>query len=533
MDENKKEITNEALLELQAIKDALNENTKEILRQVAREEIESVVKESLNEDFEEEDIEDTEVSDEAPEGDELPVDGEGALGDEEDSVSVDVDADSEIGGEPESEEGLGDDLASDIGGELDLTSASDDEVISVYKELSAEDEIEVVGDEVHLDISEPGKYIIKPEGGAPEMGIEEPVGEPEMGGLEGGLEEPMGEPEMGELEAPIGEPEAGVEDEEELEFEEGKVYEITGLHESEGGHAEHMKETPAPNTGNIDDQTSKELPSDQTGDNLQGGFGEAEAKNGSGDAHADHIMGAEGETDPTAKTNATAKPSEEKVEGESKNNHAEHVMEGEVSEDVTEALAEEISEEIEEGEVAETIEEHIPKGQSDSRRVPGQADIGEPRGAGAVPIAKKGEVPMAEGTVSYDELLAEHKALKEENELFKANLKEFRKMIATTGVYSTNLTNAVRIFMEHATTKSEKANIIKRFDNEVKSITESKELYKKIVGELESRQPLNEGVNKLDSTIGTGSAQLNEQSAFVDKDTARTLELINYRVDRK
>jgi len=490
MDEKNKEITNEALLEIQAIKDALNENTKEILRQVAREEIESVVKESLNEDFEEEDVED-EVSDEAPM--DLPVDAEGGLGGEDDSVSLDVGADS-VGGEPESGEGL-DDLSSDIGGELDLTSASDDEVISVYKELSVEDEIEVVGDEVHLNISEPGKYIIKPNTGGAEMG---------------GLEEPMGEPEG--------------EGEEELEFEEGKVYEITGLHENEGGHAEHMKETTPPNTGDIDSQTSKELPADLTGDNLEGGFGEQEAKNGSGDAHAEHIMGAEGKTDPTAKTNATAKPAEEKIEGNgggSDGNHGAHVMEGEESEE----------EELTEGE-EETLEEHIPKGQSDSRRVPGQAKIGAPRGAGAVPIAADGKVPTAESTVTYADLLAESKALKEENALFKSNLSEFRKMIATTGVYSTNLTNAVRIFMEHATTKNEKAAIIKRFDNEVKSITESKELYKKIVGELDSRTTLTESVNSLDNTIGTGSAQLNEQSVFVDKETARTLELINFRAGK-
>jgi len=513
MDENKKEITNEALLEIQAIKDALNENTKEILRQVAREEIESVVKESLNEDFEEEDVEDTETSDEAPM--DLPVDGEGSIGGEdEESVAIDVSADSE-GGEPESMEGL-DDMSSDMGSELDLTSASDDEVISVYKELSAEDEIEVVGDEVHLDIAEPGKYIIKPNAGGAEMGdLEAPMGEPEMGGLEGGLEEPMGDPVV----EPEGEPEmggleGGAEDEEELEFEEGRVYEITGLNENEGAHAEHMKETTPPNTGDIDSQTSKELDSSLTGDNLDGGFGEAEAKNGSGDAHAEHIMGAEGKTDPTAKTKATALPAEEKIEAggsSSDGNHGPHVMEGE----------------------EEPLEEHIPKGQSDSRRVPGQADIGQPRGAGAVPIAKSGKVPTAEGTVSYSDLLAESKALKEENESFKANLREFRKMIATTGVYSTNLTNAVRIFMEHATTKNEKAAIIKRFDNEVKSITESKDLYKKIVVELESRTTLTENVNTLDSTIGTGSTQLNEQSAFVDKDTARTLELMNYRVDRK
>ena len=53
----KKSILEEALLDVKNIQSALNANTKEILRSVAREEINSVVKESLmkNEEFEEED----------------------------------------------------------------------------------------------------------------------------------------------------------------------------------------------------------------------------------------------------------------------------------------------------------------------------------------------------------------------------------------------------------------------------------------------------------------------------------------------
>jgi hypothetical protein len=38
------------------------------------------------------------------------------------------------------------------GDEMDMTAASDDDVIAIYKKLSGEDEIEIVGDHIHLNI---------------------------------------------------------------------------------------------------------------------------------------------------------------------------------------------------------------------------------------------------------------------------------------------------------------------------------------------------------------------------------------------
>ena len=52
----KKSILAEALLDVKNIQSALNANTKEILRSVAREEIDSVVKESIQEMDYEEDV---------------------------------------------------------------------------------------------------------------------------------------------------------------------------------------------------------------------------------------------------------------------------------------------------------------------------------------------------------------------------------------------------------------------------------------------------------------------------------------------
>ena len=82
--------------------------------------------------------------------------------------------------------------------------------------------------------------------------------------------------------------------------------------------------------------------------------------------------------------------------------------------------------------------------------------------------------------------------------------------------------------MEHSTTKAEKQTIIKRFDDEVSNLKESKNLYKSIVSSLESRKPISESVeSKLIKEVTTGSSkQLNESTAYVDPSTKRIIDLM-------
>ncbi len=140
---DKKSILEEALLDIKHIQNALNANTTEILRSLAKEEINGVLKESLEEEIYDEEEVDEPMGLSAEEGD---MQGEEGLGD-------DLEMD-----------GLGDDLGMDdieSSDELDMTGASDDEVIAIYKKMSGDDEIEIVGDELHLNITEPGEYVVK------------------------------------------------------------------------------------------------------------------------------------------------------------------------------------------------------------------------------------------------------------------------------------------------------------------------------------------------------------------------------------
>tara|TARA_R110000868_G_scaffold39398_1_gene137302 strand:- start:700 stop:1926 length:1227 start_codon:yes stop_codon:yes gene_type:complete len=198
MEKKKNTIADEALMDIEVIRAALTENAKEILRAVTREEIDGVIKESLNEeDFEEDEVDADgvdvlEVPEEGEEGaedsEEINADSEGEEGDDMEITDVEIET-------PESEEDSEnmDDVELAIpdvdvdydSEEIDLTDASDDMVIAVYKELSGEDEIEVVGNDIHLSVSEPGEYILKSKGASVEMDTDEV--EMDTMALEGGM----------------------------------------------------------------------------------------------------------------------------------------------------------------------------------------------------------------------------------------------------------------------------------------------------------------------------------------------------------
>lgn len=166
---DKKSILEEALLDINHIQNALNANTKEILRSVAKEEINGVVKESLEEEiYEEEEVEET--MDEATEEVEETMDE--SMEEIEEGYMEEEEGDLEEG--DLEEESMDEDMD-----ELDMTDASDDEVIAIYKKMSGDDEIEIVGDELRLNISEPGEYVVKLNG-ADEMGDEDMEDELEL-----------------------------------------------------------------------------------------------------------------------------------------------------------------------------------------------------------------------------------------------------------------------------------------------------------------------------------------------------------------
>ena len=174
---NKKNLVEEALLQMENLQEAISENAKGILASTMKEEISELVKESMSETNEGDEIEvsETEMSEQeeldldVEVGDEEEVDMEDlGLEDPEDEMDTD-ELELDLGDEEMLMTDLpGDDLEVDDEEEvllpLDLTTASDDEVLKVFKAMGEDDGIIVKqdGDDVHLsDTETDAEYVIQ------------------------------------------------------------------------------------------------------------------------------------------------------------------------------------------------------------------------------------------------------------------------------------------------------------------------------------------------------------------------------------
>ena len=233
---NNKSIVEEALLQMEYLQDAITENAKGILASTMKEEIKELVKESLNE-----------VEDEEESSDELDMNEQG-LSPEEDDDNEEEDLENledESGDEEEMDMDMDMEDSESFGDEgedfddldsqelesdseellpLDLTNASDSDIIKIFKSMGPEDGIKVVKQDNKIEISDEGTgedYILKLS--ESEESDEEPIYEIELDDEEEMYEEEEDDDIIYELEL----------DDEEDEEEEGSIYELE-LDEEEG-----------------------------------------------------------------------------------------------------------------------------------------------------------------------------------------------------------------------------------------------------------------------------------------------------------
>jgi len=406
-----KSIIEEALLEAKQIEEAVKTNTKEILAKTMMPEIEEMVKESLTED----DL--TETGEEQVTEDEESVTVDAQIDDEESEYEGDDEDDEEevaiiaVSDEDDDEEGEEASAEIEMGGEVeipsivDLTSSSDEEVIKVFKELSDDDEVEVVGDVVKIKATEPSEYRIEvPSADVDESTIEED---------EAIYEIELSEDELNEIESAI--------DEEDV------------IEEKDGDEAGDQSKTKG--------KDYKKYKGTDKG-----------YKGKTGSSHGD-----QGEPDDYKK---------KKVK--------------------------------EEHELEETS--RLKAGPNSSfSRMAGQGIWGK---------NKVNEAVQAELT-----------ELKSKNNEYKEALKVFRNKLNEIAVFNSNLAYATKLFMEHSTTKTEKMDILKRFDN-VSTLKESKSLYRSIEGEMGTKAPVTESIEKTIKAPKAG-ALIKEDTAYVDPQVAR------------
>jgi hypothetical protein len=193
---NEKSILEQALLQVQTLEEAVKVNAKGILASTMKQELNDLLKESMEEEEEETPVADDEVAmDEQPKPDEEEddmsdpdADAEGEENDDETSISdepsddeedeLEMPADDESDMDADDLTSMDDDSSMDSDDDmLDMTDASDEEVLKVFKAMSDEDGIVVKKDGNMIDFKDgEDEYIIKldqDETPAPDFGDQE------------------------------------------------------------------------------------------------------------------------------------------------------------------------------------------------------------------------------------------------------------------------------------------------------------------------------------------------------------------------
>jgi hypothetical protein len=501
MSENK--LVQEALIQMKQVEEAIAENAKGILASTMKEEINQLVKESLSEQDEE---------------DEVNLDADMEMSADNDDVETDMDFGSD------------DDMEMDFDMEMDsdempidLTNASDEEILKVFKAMGENDGIIVKkdGDDVHLTDSDADvEYLVK-------------LGESEEDMMEeyDDMMEEDDETTNDIIDAIFSGDMSGIDEEEEdmdevvyeIEMDEEDMDEVVYEIEMDEEDMDDMDEEDMDDE-DMDDMTNETYKPKGVGigkgpkfsykDKAAGGFKEDKKQGpktmGTGKAKFEYKKGANME----GKSKVVKSETKEGDYGMNKGDMSK-TMKG--KEDYTtkkgDTLKRKAFEKEETKEAARTY------------------GMGSKEGRGL----RKGITPnrnyvYGKNGVKTESTQEEVSMLREKNEEYRKALNVFREKLNEVAIFNSNLAYATRLFTEHSTTKKEKINILRRFDN-VDTLKESKTLYKSIKDELSKveTKSINESVGtKLNKTVSTGSSTtLIETKTYENPQLLRMKDLIS------
>ena len=501
MSENK--LVQEALIQMKQVEEAIAENAKGILASTMKEEINQLVKESLSEQDEE---------------DEVNLDADMEMSADNDDVETDMDFGSD------------DDMEMDFDMEMDsdempidLTNASDEEILKVFKAMGENDGIIVKkdGDDVHLTDSDADvEYLVKL--GESEEDMMEEEDDDMMEEYDDMMEEDD-ETTNDVIDAIFSGDMSGI-DEEEEDMDE-VVYEIEMDEEDmdEVVYEIEMDEEDMDDE-DMDDMTNETYKPKGVGigkgpkfsykDKAAGGFKEDKKQGprtmGTGKAKFEYKKGANME----GKSKVVKSETKEGDYGMNKGDKSK-TMKG--KEDYTtkkgDTLKRKAFEKEETKEAARTY------------------GMGSKEGRGL----RKGITPNRNYTygkngVKTESTQEEVSMLRQKNDEYRKALNVFREKLNEVAIFNSNLAYATRLFTEHSTTKKEKINILRRFDD-VETLKESKNLYKSIKDELAKvdTKSINESVGaKLNKSVSTGSSTtLIETKTYENPQLLRMKDLIS------
>ena len=477
MQENKN-LVQEALIQMKQVEEAIAENAKGILASTMKEEINQLVKESLSEQADEDEVEaevDMDVEDE--ESDDMETDNEDEM--EMDDMELDMDMDSEES-------------------PIDLTDASDEEILRVFKAMGEDDGIIVKkdGEDIHLKDNEADtEYLVKMGESVDDLNEQQNMEEMYHDMDEASTEDVINaifskDGSLDEMDVDSNDPEEMVyeiefdDSEDEMEMDSEDEMEM-GSEDSDEEEFEFEMMEESDDDDEINEESDDDDEINEESDDEEGGLDEAynhkKAKK----------VSVKGE-----KKGHGPKFSYEKTKG----GFNEKMKEGPKS--VGTGNAKKVK--FGKGENAEVGKNKMVK------KVEAK-EYGRYLGAGSK--FRKGGLPKPRAHSKFninisENLQEEVSLLREKNEEYRKALNVFRDKLNEVAIFNSNLAYATRLFTEHSTTKKEKINILRRFDS-VESLKESKNLYKSIKDELSKSETksINETVeNKLNKQVSSGSA---------------------------
>ena len=521
MKENK--LVQEALIQMKQVEEAIAENAKGILASTMKEEINQLVKESLSEQDDEDEVELDADIDMSTDNDDVNMDMDIDSDDDSDDVEMDFDMDS-----------------NDT--PIDLTDASDEEILKVFKAMGEDDGIIVKkdGENVHLtDNDADVEYLVKlgesendmmsdyeddmmsdyeDEDDVIRIPYDMPAYKTKWRERKSDMEEgDMMSDDMMEDDESVNDVIDAIfsgdmsdVDSEDMSDDEDVVYEITLDGDSEIDEEDDMEDNYMEDDSEMyeddymeDDLTNETYKPKGVGmgkpkfdyKKTTGGFKEDMKQGpksvGTGKAKFDYKKGGNME----GKSKVVKAETKEGDYGMNRGNKSKTMTGKEdytTKKGMTNSKGENAFEKEETKEAARTYGMGSKEGRGLRKGITNNRNY----------VYGKSGVKV-ESTTSE-----EVRMLREKNEEYRKALNVFREKLNEVAIFNSNLAYATRLFTEHSTTKKEKINILRRFDD-VETLKESKGLYKSIKEELSKvdTKSINESVGaKLNKMVTTGSS---------------------------
>ena len=524
-----KNLVEEALIQMKQIEDVLSESAKGILSSTMREEIDELVKESLNEqdDMDSEDEDEMDMDMDSEDEDEMDIDM-----DSEDEDEMDIDMEDEMDFEDEDEMDM--DFEDEDEDVIDMRGASTSEVLKIFKAMDSDDGIIISKDDDEINISDENsdsEYLIKLGEQVSKFGDFEDEDEMEMD-FEDEDDMEMDFEDEDEMEIDFED-----EDEMEMDFEDEDEMEMGFEDEMEMDGDYELEEDDTQDTINKlfenEEEVMYEIEMDEQMEDSEfdcSNFSTSEYLDENPNATIDEVfeylkeMGCLTNSDDTLGENynylgeakkgpkfkykmPTKGFDEKKKEGPKRVGAGKPKFQYDTNAENIDGKMKKVT-----GKRKETKEASRTYG------------MGSKTGRGL----RKGITPNR--NLNLEGLKNQVVSLQEKNNEYKKSLNVFREKLNEVAVFNANLAYATRLFTEHSTTKKEKINILRRFDN-VQSLQESKHLYATIKEELSKgiEPTINESVNrKITNVASTGSsANLIESKTYENPQFLRMKDLIS------